>query len=193
MCYNNHKNQISKIIQKYSFININSNVTPFNPQLDDDFSQPNFFEQDMDSFNCINDSNNIQNNLYTSSDLTIKQNNDINLFTEEENTTLLKKRGRKKKSENNNSNLTKDKTIHTKMDDDNIIIKIKTFFLNNVHEYINGLIQDNDKKLIILDPIIKISLKKDYNMELWNTTFKNIYIKEKISVKYSEYPGENKK
>ena len=79
------------------------------------------------------------------------------------------------------------------MDDDNIIIKIKVFFLNNVHEYINGLIQDNYKKLIKIDPIIKTNLKKDYNMELWNTTFKNIYIKEKISVKYSEYPGENKK
>ena len=250
MFYNNYNNQIFKIMQQNPFINITYNFNLFSLQLYDDFSQSSFSEQYKDSFNCINDSNNSlyegmdsfnwindsnnsQNNLneVTSSDLTINQNNDINLFTKEENNTTLlnnktkreefnsegnnmnngiskniniplfkidiekktKKRGRKKNSENNNSNLTKDKTIHTKMDDDNIIIKIKVFFLNNVHEYINGLIQDNDKKLIKIDPNIKTNLKKDYNMELWNTTFKNIYIKEKISVKYSEYPGENKK
>ena len=47
------------------------------------------------------------------------------------------KKGRKKKSEKNNTNLTKDNNIHSKNKDDNIIIKIKTFFLNNVHKFIN--------------------------------------------------------
>ena len=104
-----------------------------------------------------------------------------------------KKKGRKKKSEKENINLTEDKNIHTKIDDDNIIIKIKTFFINNFHKFINGLIKESNMKLKQLDPIIKVNIKQDYNIKLWNTTFKTIYSKEKICKKYNIDPDKNKK
>jgi len=104
-----------------------------------------------------------------------------------------KKKGRKKKSEKNNESLAKDQNIHTKYDDDNIIIKIKTFFLNNFHKFINGLIKESKMKLKKLDPIIKVNIKQDYNIKLWNTTFKTIYSEEKICKKYNICPDKNKK
>ena len=139
-----------------------------------------------------------------SNDIKIKPNKDLNLISTAKNITLLnnktsrneisnrieieiinkdilpikektKKKGRKKKSEKNKANLEKNQTIHTKNDDDNIIVKIKTFFLNNFHKYINGLIKESKMKLKKLDPIIKTNIKQDYNIKLWNTTFKAIY------------------
>jgi len=104
-----------------------------------------------------------------------------------------KKKGRKKKSEKNNASLAKDQIIHTKNDDDNIIVKIKTFFLNNFHKFINGLIKESKMKLKNLDPIIKVNIKQDYNIKLWNTTFKTIYSEEKICKKYNICPDKNKK
>ena len=101
------------------------------------------------------------------------------------------KKGRKKKSEKNNTNLTKDNNIHSKNKDDNIIIKIKTFFLNNVHKFINGFINDNNMKLKQLDPIIKENIKKDYNIELWNSSLKNIYREGKICKKENIDPYKN--
>jgi len=101
------------------------------------------------------------------------------------------KKGRKKKSEKNNVNLAEDNNIHTKIKDDNIIIKIKTFFLNNVHKFINGFINDNNMKLKQLDPIIKENIKKDYNIELWNSSLKNIYREGKICKKENIDPYKN--
>jgi len=122
-----------------------------------------------------------------------KMNNEISNKIEIEITNKTKKKGRKKKSEKNHANLTLDKNIHTKIDDDNIIIKIKRFFLNKIHKYINGLIKESNMKLKKLDPIIKENIKKDYNIELWDTTFKEIYSKEKICKKYTLFSDKNKK
>ena len=48
-------------------------------------------------------------------------------------------------------------------------------------------------KLKKLDPIIKVNIKQDYNIKLWNTTFKTIYSEEKICKKYNICPDKNKK
>ena len=122
-----------------------------------------------------------------------RMNNKISNRIEIEITNKTKKKGRKKKSEKNHANLTLDKNIHTKIDDDNIIIKIKTFFLNNFHKYINGLIKESNMKLKKLDRIIKTNIKKDYNIKLWKTTFKTIYSEEKICKKYTLFSDKNKK
>ena len=85
------------------------------------------------------------------------------------------KRGRKTKTGNN-------KEEHTKDSDDNKMCKIKTFFGNNFQDFINLILKNT--KLNKLSTIINNNLKKDYNLELWDKSLKDIYLETKISSKY---------
>ena len=101
-----------------------------------------------------------------------------------------KKRGRKKKDDLN-------KGDHNKYNEDNIFRKIKSYFLNSVHELINKSFKNKNIQLLKLDSFIGEHLKKDYNLKLLDTTFKELYFDSKISLKYKKnnelYLNLNKK
>ena len=88
---------------------------------------------------------------------------------------ISKKKGRKLKYEMN-------KGIHTKDSDDNKMIKIKTYFGNDFQNFVNIILKN--EKMNKLNPIININLKRDFNLELWDKSIKDIYLETKISSKY---------
>lgn len=70
--------------------------------------------------------------------------------------------------------------------EDNKMIKIKTYVSNNFHTFINGLLAERNQKLCDLKPVFKEKIKKEDNIKLWNTTFKDIYLTTDISTKYKK-------
>ena len=139
----------------------------------------NFFEENIEK-----DIHLIKNNL---SDDKLKEISSIEINEESQKNKLFlsktntngKKCGRKAR---------KDKTIvekggHTKESSDNIIRKIKSFFGKRVYKYLSKL---SEKKggLLKLDIKINKCLKKDYNLELFKKTLKEIYFETEISNKY---------
>ena len=90
-----------------------------------------------------------------------------------------KKQGRKKKD-------AEERGEHDKFCEDNMIRKIKSNFIKYAHERINNNISDKDLQLLRLDSEINEILKKDYNLELMDKTFKNLYENTPISSKYKK-------
>ena len=91
-----------------------------------------------------------------------------------------KKCGRKTKIEKINGK----KGKHTKNNQDNIIRKIKSFFGKSLYLFIKRIfIIKTD--LLKLEIDINKNLKKDFNLKLFNSTLKNIYMESKISEHYS--------
>ena len=86
-----------------------------------------------------------------------------------------------------------DKTIgiHTKNSEDNKMIKIKTIFGNNLHNFINSFLEKGEK-LIKLEPTIHEKLKKDFNIRLWDTPLKTIYLTTNIISKKKKEKDKNK-
>ena len=95
------------------------------------------------------------------------------------------KQGRKKKE-------VTDKGDHTKYKGDNIMRKIKSNFLLFVHNKTNDAIKNKNYQFLKLNPSLNENLKKDFNMELMDRTFKDLYEKEKIGEKYSKNPNKEK-
>ena len=96
-------------------------------------------------------------------------------------------RGRKKKIDIFKGN-------HTKYSQDNIIGKIKCHFLNNVNKTLNKSFIDKKNSFCKLDNYVNENLRKDYNIKLMSSTFKEIYSNTKISNKYKKYEKDiNKK
>lgn len=93
-------------------------------------------------------------------------------------------KGRKKKGIQN-------KGYHTKKSEDNIIRKIKSYFINYAHNLINKNIKNKELQLLKFDYHINEKLKKDYNLKLLNTTFRDLYEKSRISIKYKKQIIEN--
>ena len=98
---------------------------------------------------------------------------------------------KKRKFDENNRRTTKNtktrKNTNSKSKDrkDNKIIKIKTFVSNIFHNFINQLLKEKNKKLCKLNPKkFKETIKKDDNIELWDKTFKDIYLTTEISGYY---------
>ena len=89
------------------------------------------------------------------------------------------KKGRKNKNDINKGN-------HTKFSEDNIMRKIKAYFGNSVHKLINESLKGDNIKLIKLNTIVNEKLKKEYNIKLWNTTLKELYLNSKISPRYKD-------
>lgn len=169
-----------------------------------DFSNSNSKE---DLFKKENESINIENGLlineYIENNYTNMNNNPNNRNTNNSTFLYLKKSEDKglnfiKKNENShiNSNKilnyiplfsTKNVPQHSKYSEDNIIIKIKTFLGNNIHKFLNGLLEKDELKLVKLEPkLFHESLKKEYILKLWNSTLKDIYTNTKISSKYKK-------
>ena len=94
------------------------------------------------------------------------------------------KAGRKKKGE-------KDKGKHTKHCEDNMIRKIKSNFSIYSHNLINHSLKNKNIKFFKLDSEINKNLKKDYNISLMNTQFKDLYKNSSISRKYRKQKIHN--
>ena len=107
----------------------------------------------------------------------IKSNNITNNV--ENNVENKKRRGRKKKEE-------LDKRNHNKQSEDNIMRKIKSYFLNYCHNLLNKSIMYKDLQFLKLNSEINENLKRDYNLNLLNITLKELYEKSSISTKYKK-------
>ena len=94
------------------------------------------------------------------------------------------KAGRKKKGE-------KDKGKHTKHCEDNMIRKIKSNFSIYSHNLINHSLKNKNIKFFKLDSEINKNLKKDYNISLMNTQFKDLYKNSSLSGKYRKQKANN--
>ena len=103
----------------------------------------------------------------------------INKKKEEKN-----KAGRKKKGE-------KDKGKHTKNCEDNMMRKIKSNFSFYSHNLINQSLKNTNIKFVKFDSEINKNLKKDYNISLMNTQFKDLYKNCSISRKYRKQKTNN--
>ena len=133
----------------------------------------------------------IKNELIIKEDIEILQ-NPKNLFVtikkREKGRKISKKClqcGRKKKGENI-------KAKHNKNSSDNIIRKIKVYFFKNLIIFINTYIS-KERKLVNLDYEYISNLKKDFNIEILNTSLEKI-LSQKISTKYgqnNEYYDKN--
>ena len=88
-----------------------------------------------------------------------------------------KQKGRKKKDQ-------KEKGSHTKYSEDNIMRKIKSNFLNYCYNLLNKSLADKNTLFVRLSGNIAKNLKKDYNLDLLNTTIKDLYSNSIISGKY---------
>ena len=73
---------------------------------------------------------------------------------------------------------------HTKYFEDNIMRKIKAYYLKYAHNLINKNIKNKYLKLFKLDSEISENLKKDFNITLMNTTFRGLYEDYPLSSKY---------
>ena len=97
--------------------------------------------------------------------------------------------GRKKKEE-------KDKGNHTKFSEDNIMRKIKSYFLTLSYNLLNESLNDKNMEFLKLDSFVNENLKKEYNEDLLNKTMKDLYYESKISSKYRKqakmYADKNK-
>ena len=97
--------------------------------------------------------------------------------------------GRKKKEE-------KEKGNHTKFSEDNMMRKIKSYFLNFCHNLLNESISDKNMQFLKLNSLINENLKKEFNLNLLNTKIKDLYQFSKISSKYrkqaKEFSDKNK-
>ena len=120
--------------------------------------------------NCQN--NNIEPGFFFS-----KDNNDMNtnFITKIKNSdsnkstvTIKKNPGRKRKNESGSG-------VHTKNSEDNIITKIKTYFMNYINKKLNDSVHFAYKKFYKLNSTINENLKRDYNIKLMNMTIRKIY------------------
>ena len=88
-----------------------------------------------------------------------------------------KTQGRKKKEE-------KEKGDHTKHSSDNIMRKIKSNFMDFCHKLVNRSIKDRNLQFLKLNSKINENLKRDYNIELFQKSIKDLYENSPISSKY---------
>ena len=84
-----------------------------------------------------------------------------------------------------------EKGEHDKFSEDNMIRKIKSNFIDYIHNLINNSIENKELQFLKLDSEINEKLKKDYNIELMNRSFKDLYENTPISKKYKKISKEN--
>ena len=142
----------------------------------DDISHLNTEKKVNDNMNCI----------FLNKKTNRSQEKDINIdyikTTKKETEDSQNKNAAKNEKENY---YTKSKKTQEKRED-NKMIKIKTYVSNNFHTFINGLLAERKQKLCDLNPVFKEKIKKEDNIKLWNTTFKDIYLTTDISTKYKK-------
>lgn len=86
---------------------------------------------------------------------------------------------------------------HTKDSEDNMLRKIKSFFVGSFHNYLNSIIENPELKLTKIDFYVCKELKKEFNENLFEATLKLIYMIVNLSDKYSNLiknePDKNRK
>ena len=86
---------------------------------------------------------------------------------------------------------------HTKDSGDNMLRKIKSFFVGGFHNYLNSTIQEPELKLTKIDFYVCKELKKEFNERLFEATWKVIYETVNLSDKYTNLiknePDKNRK
>lgn len=112
---------------------------------------------------------------------------DINIIINKgkENKTKTKNKsginlGRKRRSDEREA-------YHTKYRSDNMMRKIKTYFMNFVHNYLNESLIFSHKTFLKINKKVSENLRKDFNMSLMQMTIKEIYEQHSINEKYSDY------
>lgn len=88
-----------------------------------------------------------------------------------------KKKGRKRKED-------KTKGKHNKFSEDNIIRKIKTKFLFYIWNLLNESLLNKNFRFLKIDSNISECLKKDFNISLFDTKIKDLFLNSTISGKY---------
>ena len=88
--------------------------------------------------------------------------------------------GRKRRSDER-------EVYHTKYRSDNMMRKIKTYFMNFVHNYLNESLTFSHKTFLKINKKVSENLRKDFNMSLMQMTIKEIYEQHSINEKYSDY------
>jgi hypothetical protein len=86
---------------------------------------------------------------------------------------------------------------HTKDSEDNMLRKIKSYFVGSFHNYLNSIIQNPELKLTKIDFYVCKELKKEFNEKLFQTNLKVIYETVNLSDKFANLiknePDKNKK
>ena len=129
-----------------------------------------------DTNNLINNTNNIDENC-PQNFLQKKRKSSTKEETKTSDNNQKKKYGRKKESE-------KDKGIHKKDSEDNIVNKIKGWVFHFIR-YIISKYSGGNIKINKLKNSHKSNLKKEDNMKLFKDKIKDILCREEISSKYS--------
>ena len=214
--YNEYNNQEDNQNENYSyFIREQVNIPTYEPEIpvvknenenenENEYPKDDIYEENDNFVSEIKKENNIENKSV--SDNRIKISNENTKMTtkalgkktkrttnEEEKTNNYKAKtslqGRKKKEE-------KDKSKHTKFSEDNMMRKIKSYFLNFCHNLLNESISDKNMQFLKLNSLINKNLKKEFNLNLLNTKIKDLYQFSKISSKYrkqaKEFSDKNK-
>ena len=82
--------------------------------------------------------------------------------------TIKKNPGRKSKNESGSD-------VHIKNSEDNIIKKIKTYFMDYINKKLNDSVHFAYKKFYKLNSTINENLKRDYKIKLMNMIIRKIY------------------
>ena len=214
--YNEYNNQEDNQNENYSyFIREQVNIPTYEPEIpvvknenenenENEYPKDDIYEENDNFVSEIKKENNIENKSV--SDNRIKISNENTKMTtkalgkktkrttsKEEKANNYKTKtslqGRKKKEE-------KDKSKHTKFSEDNMMRKIKSYFLNFCHNLLNESISDKNMQFLKLNSLINKNLKKEFNLNLLNTKIKDLYQFSKISSKYrkqaKEFSDKNK-
>ena len=88
--------------------------------------------------------------------------------------------GRKRRSDEREAS-------HTKYRSDNMMRKIKTYFMNFVNNYLNESLTFSHKSFLKINKKVSENLRKDFNTSLMQMTIKEIYEQHSINEKYSDY------
>ena len=187
--------QYESLSDEYSNIGISSQFYPENSfynnknKMDDDLN-----ESCDDSHYFINKN---ENNIKSNNELTAptspdtmkntdnkEQNKIINNveINKEENDVIEKKKGRKAKDDNR-------KVEHTRDKPDNMMRKIKTYFMNFLNEYLNKSLKFTYRRFLKITTEVNENLKTDFNIDLMKMTIKEIYEKFPLNKRYN--PGKN--
>ena len=169
--------------QKFSGFNIDfidtKNSTLSKKRQRDDSNVSNGFSENENNYEnesgCENDNEN-DNECEESDSSNVNQRN-IKIFNINLKSNMKKKKGRKTSNDQVKGN-------HDKFSEDNIIQKIKTYFLSHITDFLNSLIKDKNLKLIKLDSYLATNIKKQFNLQLLNATLKNIFLITHISDRY---------
>ena len=150
--------------------------------------------QEFPKYERIDNIKNNQNNIGSKPTIP-KQSNQSNGKNENENDVIISENkyiktktktktgislGRKRKNEDR-------KVYHTKYRSDNMMRKIKTYFMNFLYNYLNKSLTFIHKRFLKISKKINENLRKDFNILLMQMTVREIFEQYGINGRYGEY------